>query len=184
MNREVNEYVFFFGGIYSQWANSLIKEGDLKFNCAEQYMMYYKAILFGDLYNAEEIMKSSDPSEQKSIGRRIKGFNQDKWDIFKYQIVYWGNYLKFTQNSYFAKILLEDHKDKIIVEGSPTDKIWGVGIDWLDPRIDDPKNWQGENLLGKAIMDVRDTLLKEKNNEYNKNTEQKKYDYTAFRKVD
>ena len=170
MNREVNEYVFFFGGIYSQWAPSPIKEGVVRYNCAEQYMMYHKAMLFGDLDAANRIIAETDPSEQKRRGRAIWNFNQNKWDMFKYQIVYWGNYLKFTQNSHFAKILLEDHKDKIIVEGSATDKIWGVGIDWLDPKIDDPKNWKGENLLGKAIMDVRDTLFKEKNNEYNKNS--------------
>lgn len=157
--REVDNYVFFYGGIYSQWVPVSFREGDLKFNCAEQYMMYYKAILFGDMGNAEKIMKAAHPREQKQLGRMVKGFDNDKWEMFKYQIVYWGNYLKFTQNPEFAETLLKDHTNKIIVEGSATDRIWGVGLDWLDPRIEDPRNWNGLNLLGQAIMDVRKTLL-------------------------
>ena len=158
---ETNTHVYFYGSIYSQWAPCEFYEGDLKFNCSEQYMMYHKAIVFGDIKSANKIMATDDPSKQKAIGRKIKGFTDNKWNLFKKQIVYCGNYLKFTQNGYFKKTLLEDHKDKIIVEGSPTDKVWGVGLSCNDPAILDESNWNGENLLGKAIMDVRESLLNE-----------------------
>jgi ribA/ribD-fused uncharacterized protein len=124
-------------------------------------MMYHKALLFGDTSMAKRIMETTDPSLQKALGRKVENFNYKKWADFKNQIVYWGNYHKFTQNPEFKKILLEEHGDKIIVEGSPTDRIWGVGLDWNDPLIEDPNNWQGQNLLGEAIMKVRDTLKNE-----------------------
>jgi ribA/ribD-fused uncharacterized protein len=159
--RETNTHVFFYGGLYSQWAPSTFREGYTEFNCAEQYMMYHKAMLFGDTSMAKRIMEERNPSVQKVLGRKVANFNYKKWADFKNQIVYWGNYYKFKQNPEFMKTLLEKHTDKIIVEGSPTDRIWGVGLDWDDPLIEDPNNCDGQNLLGKAIMKVRDTFKNE-----------------------
>lgn len=156
---ETDNYVFFYGSIYSQWAPTPFREGDLVFNCAEQYMMYWKALAFGDLQAADEIMASEDPSDQKSIGRRIKGFNDERWNLIKYQVVYQGNLLKFSQNPELLLILTNAHKDKMFVEASPTDRIWGIGIGLGNPDMYDESKWDGENLLGKAIKDVQQHLL-------------------------
>lgn len=165
--RETNTHLFFNGGwksyeeLYSQWAYSPFREGFTEFNCAGQYMMYHKAILFGDMPTATTIIAEKNPHVQRVFGGKVRNFNCKKWADFKNQIVYWGNYHKFKQNPVLKKILLEEHTDKVIVNGIGTDRIWGVGLDWDDPLIEDPNNWQGQNLLGKAIMKVRDTLKNE-----------------------
>lgn len=125
--------------------------------CAEQFMMRGKAILFGDYEISEKIMKSKSAKTHKSLGRKVKNFDEDIWNNTCYDIVSIGNYLKFTQNQECYDKLI-DTNDAILAEGSPYDKIWGVGIKSDDPKVYDQSKWKGKNLLGQILMDIRDLL--------------------------
>lgn len=143
-------------GTFSQWYKSDFTDIDgIKYNCAEQFMMYQKAILFGDNDVATEILNESNPKNIKALGRKIKNFNQQEWNKNKFEIVIAGNFYKFTQNNILRDILLNT-KDEIIAEASPLDKIWGIGID--EKAAESGAGWKGENLLGKALMVVRDMI--------------------------
>lgn len=153
-------YVFFWGGICSQWYHSeFVLEGE-KFTSAEQYMMWKKAKLFNDEDVANEIMKTNNPREQKSLGRKVRGFDKYKWEQVCRDYVYEGNYAKFTQNPELKDELLT-YGNREIVEASPEDRIWGIGMHETDPNILDKDKWNGTNWLGEAIMKVRDELKKE-----------------------
>lgn len=154
---KTDEYVFFYGGIYSQWAKIPMQIGSLNYNCCEQYMMSEKARLFNDFDVMSRILKTNDPALQKKIGRSVKNFDKKKWEENARQIVFTGNYAKFNQNADLKEQLLATG-DKIIVEASPWDCIWGVGLAASDEKIFDPKNWRGTNWLGEAIMEVRKIL--------------------------
>lgn len=144
-------------GVFSQWyCSDIIIEGSTFF-CCEQWMMYKKAILFQDYEIAEKILRSKSPREIKALGRKVKNFNQAIWDENKENIVFEGNFAKFTQNSYLYAQLMNTN-GKIIVEASPYDRIWGIGLSANDPRIYDTSKWQGKNLLGNIIMEVRHSL--------------------------
>ena len=155
-----DKYVFFWNGIYSQWHAAEIKIGNKIYNCCEQAMMYKKAIFFNDFKIADEIMKTDHPVEQKKLGRQVKNFNKDEWDQVCFQIVYEGNYAKFTQHEDLKQQLLAT-QDRIIVEASPYDRIWGIGLKEDDSRIHNPATWRGLNLLGFAITLVKQELLKQ-----------------------
>lgn len=149
-------------GIFSQWYKSDFTDiNDIKYNCAEQFMMYQKAILFGDNDVANEILNETDPKNIKALGRKIKNFNQQEWDENKFEIVIAGNFYKFTQNDQLKNILLNTGNQDI-AEASPLDKIWGIGID--EKAAESGAEWQGENLLGKALMVVRYMIGGNKNN--------------------
>lgn len=120
-------------------------------------MMFNKALLFRDTNVANQILKTNDPKKQKALGRQVKGFNDTEWNKQKFEIVVKGNFLKFSQNEELKKELLATG-DKVLVEGSPYDAIWGVALKYDNPKILDENNWKGENLLGKALMQVRDQL--------------------------
>ena len=140
-------------GAFSQWYKSDFTDiSDVKYNCAEQFMMYQKAILFGDNEVAQEILNESNPKNIKALGRKIKNFNQQEWDENKFEIVVAGNFYKFTQNNALKNILLNTGNEDI-AEASPLDKIWGIGIDEKSAQAGE--EWKGENLLGKALMIVR-----------------------------
>jgi ribA/ribD-fused uncharacterized protein len=124
-------------------------------------MMAEKAKLFGDEETREEILFSKDPGKQKELGRKVKNFNSDVWTENAKKIVYNGCHLKFTQNPKLLKTLL-DTEGTLLVEASPYDKIWGIGLGEDDPKIHDPKNWRGTNWLGEVLTDLRDNLLKSK----------------------
>jgi len=151
------QYHFFWNGPFSQWYKSEFTEDGKTFCTAEQYMMYRKAMLMGDPNTATRIMQTNNPRVQKMLGREIQGFDSKLWDENKEQIVYEGNMLKFTQNPDLKQILM-DTEDYIIVEASPEDSIWGIGMDADHALRCEPSKWPGLNLLGKAIMKVRDTL--------------------------
>jgi len=148
-------HVFFYGGPFSQWAACKFTARNVVFNCAEQYMMAMKASVMEDDETAEKIMKSFNPKEQKKLGRQVKNFDAARWDRLKYDIVLKGNFYKFRQNPGLMRHLM-DTEDKIIVEASPYDRIWGIGLGMEDKRIYDESQWQGENLLGKVLMEVRE----------------------------
>lgn len=155
--KETITHIYFWGSIYSQWAKSSLVEYNIQFTTAEQYMMYHKALLFDDTDIANQILSTSNAREQKALGRKVKGFDVNVWDQNKLSIITQGNYLKFSQNKKLKDQLLKTGT-KILVEGSPYDKIYGVGLKWDNPLILDEKNWKGQNLLGKALMDVRSKL--------------------------
>ena len=117
---------------FSQWHKVSFFDGKYRFGSCEQYMMFQKAILFGDNQTAMQILKTSNPRKQKQLGQEIQGFNQSTWDEEKKSIVYKGNYLKFTQNAELLEILLAT-QGTLLVEASPTDKIWGVGMELDTP---------------------------------------------------
>ncbi|KAK6360346.1 hypothetical protein TWF730_006491 [Orbilia blumenaviensis] len=139
-------------------------------NC-EQYMMHQKGVLFAPDSEAtgEILAKGLHPGNIKALGRAIPNFDEDTWKKNRYEIVVQGNYYKFTQNEQLRKSLLETG-NKELVEASPLDRIWGVGFG----AVKAPKNRQrwGLNLLGKALMDVRERIREEQNAEEETKTEE------------
>lgn len=150
----MSKYVFFWGGPCSQWAYSPFTIDYRTFNTAEQWMMWNKAKMFNDTDAAHKIMVAKSPREQKKIGRQVKGFDDGKWMSRAFDIVVEGNRAKFTQNPEFRKYL-ENTRGKVLVEASPYDRRWGIGLKEGAKGIEDPSNWRGDNLLGKAITQVR-----------------------------
>lgn len=162
--RITKTHIYFWGSFYSQWAKYDMIDNSLqqKFSSCEQYMMYHKAILFKDKESAQKILDTNDVKKQKELGRKVKNFNESEWNKHKFDIIVKGNLLKFSQNEEIKAELISSG-DKILVEASPYDKIYGVGLKWNNDLILDERNWKGENLLGKALMQVREILKKEKN---------------------
>lgn len=148
-------------GTFSQWHKSNFHIGGMKFTHAEQYMMYGKAALFGDYVTAQQILKAKHPREQKALGRQVQYYDEAEWVKHREQIVYDGNYAKFTQNPAMLAELLAT--DGILVEASPSDRIWGIGRGLKDPLALDPKTWNGLNLLGFVLTKLREDLKKENN---------------------
>ena len=158
---ETRTHIYFLGGVFSQWYaqefDARINGVNYRFSTAEQYMMACKAKTFHDDESFLAIMATADPKEQKAIGQLVKNFNDEEWSKVREQIAYNGNLAKFSSTGKMENVLLET-RNKILVEGSPTDKIWGVGLGYDDPKILDESNWCGLNLMGKAIMAVRATI--------------------------
>ncbi len=128
---------------------------NIEFANSEQYMMYCKAALFEDADIAVKIMKISDPKVIKSLGRKIKNYDDKIWNEYKYKIVVNGNYFKFSQSAQLKSILLNTDT-KILVEAASYDRIWGIGYSKTE-ALANIDNW-GQNLLGKALMEVRSIL--------------------------
>ena len=163
------KYHFFWGGIYSNWykcpieINRIELERGLifdtlgrKFNCSEQAMMFFKALLFEDYKIAEKIILESNPRKQKALGREIKNFDSESWDLVKEEIVLQILTCKFKQNFHLREQLIKENCD-LFVEASPHDRIWGIGFDEKN-ALNNKDKW-GENLLGKLITNVRNNLL-------------------------
>lgn len=153
------KYTFFWGGPFSQWYLCNFSIRGIVYNCAEQFMMTQKALLFEDYDIVAKIRASKSPKEQKALGRKVRGFSVEKWDEYCMDIVYRGNWEKFTQNPELEKILL-DTEGTILVEASPYDKIWGIGLDENNPLAYNKETWKGENRLGNILTQVRDNILK------------------------
>jgi ribA/ribD-fused uncharacterized protein len=118
--------------------------------------MARKAGYFGDDETYNKILSTNTPEEAKKLGRQVKGFVDEEWAIVRENIMYEIVYEKFAQNKNLRDFLLsEEFKNKIFVEGSPFDGVWGVKIDYRDDIIDDESNWNGTNLLGKVLEKVR-----------------------------
>ena len=144
---------------FSQWYDCRFEVDGVAYHTAEQYMMAQKAILMNDTDTYARIMAADNPKDYKALGREVKHFDAVVWDHAKIDVVLSGNLAKFSQNpQLFA--FLDSTGDSVLVEGSPYDGIWGVKLGIDDPRIQNPNEWQGENLLGFALMETRDILRK------------------------
>jgi ribA/ribD-fused uncharacterized protein len=158
----INEnYIYFFGekndyGCFSQFYPCKFVYDCKIFMCCEQFMMYNKAILFGDIKIANKILQETSPKKIKSLGRKVCNFDENIWNENKEKIVFKGNFLKFTQNENLKRILIET-QNKMLIEASPYDKIWGIGISKTQ-AINGVK-WKGLNLLGNILMDVREKII-------------------------
>lgn len=151
------EYTFFWNGPFSQWYPSPFTVDGIPFTHAEQYMMYCKAKLFNDTEIMEKVLASTDPKEQKGLGRKVKNFDAQKWDRVARKVVYDGNYNKFKQNPKLLKQLL-DTKGTTLVEASPYDTIWGIGLSEENAKKISPSNWPGKNWLGLTLTQLRDDI--------------------------
>jgi len=138
------------------YVQEFFKGDPREFHCTEQWMMLMKALLFRDKMRADEIMVETDARKIKRIGRQIKDFDTNVWDKYKFGLVQIGNYFKFSQNDEIKDLLVGTGR-KILVEASPYDKIWGIGIS-APFASNDPEEWKGQNLLGKVLMEVRKDL--------------------------
>ncbi len=163
-----NEFCMFWGhhpskdgritkSCLSQWWMSSFTVMGQEYCCMEQYMMAQKALLFHDREIYEEILKNTNQKQIKALGRKVRNFDEGLWNEVKYSIVLNGNYCKFMQNKKLLAFLLST-KDKVLVEASPYDCIWGIGLTAQSPDAEYPLAWCGQNLLGFALMEVRDEL--------------------------
>ncbi len=141
----------------SQWSPEAFTVDGTRFATAEHYMMWRKATLFGDTASAERILAAGHPRDAKLLGGRVAPFDQQVWDAERFGIVVAGNLAKFRQNP-DALTFLAGTGSRVLVEASPTDRIWGIGLTREDPRATDPARWRGLNLLGFALMEVRTRL--------------------------
>ncbi len=159
MNSTKEQFTFFWHGPFSQWHGCRFKIDGVVYNCAEQYMMAQKAILFNDKESLARIMASTSPRIQKGLGRKVRGFNQSKWNAQARGIVYRGNWAKFTQNEDLMRLLLAT-RGTTLVEASPSDTIWGIGLGEDEPLAWDRKTWRGKNWLGEVLTRVRNDIIK------------------------
>ena len=161
------KYLFFWGhtasdssltkACFSQWFSSPFEVEDHKFPTAEHYMMYRKAKLFGDSVAMNQVLESIDPGKVKAIGRTVEGFDQAIWEEHRMEIAVSGNVAKFSSRAELKEFLLGIGK-RVLVEASPVDKIWGIGLEEKSPLSSDPYKWKGTNLLGFALMETRELL--------------------------
>ncbi|EAD7010503.1 NADAR family protein [Listeria monocytogenes] len=162
------KYIFFWGhqpaedgkiskSCFSQWWICSFKVDGVEYNCAEQFMMAEKAKLFNDMEMREKILAAKHPKQAKDFGRLIRGFQEDIWLKNRFNIVMLANQAKFSQNEELKKFLMQT-KNRILVEASPVDKIWGIGMAADNKNVENPLYWKGLNLLGFALMAVRDEL--------------------------
>ncbi len=142
---------------FSQWYDCRFEADGIQYHTTEQYMMAQKAKLMRDEFTHEKIMAADNPKDYKALGREVQNFDAELWDREKYGVVLRGNLAKFSQNPELLAFL-DSTGDSVLVEGSPYDGIWGVKLGIDDERIHNPNKWQGENLLGFALMEARDTL--------------------------
>lgn len=154
------DFWFFWGGEFSQWYPSKFTIDGVNYYTAEQYMMAEKARLFGDTTMVEKIMSTKDPRKQKQFGRQVKNFDKTKWNKIAFDVVKRANIAKFSQNPELVKAF-KISKGREIVEASPYDTIWGIGLSEDDERAWDKENWLGTNWLGEALMEVRKELFPE-----------------------
>ena len=154
------EYYFFYETKhpFSQWKKSEFQIDGLTLNSAEQYMMYRKAKLFDDNKIVDKIMASNNVREQKSLGREVKNFDLEIWTRNAIDIVYKGNKAKFEQNIDYLELLLST-KGKTLVEASPTDKVWGIGLTADDTDANNILKWKGTNWLGIVLTELRQEFL-------------------------
>lgn len=167
-NKGSKEYIFFWGhqsskddsitkSCFSQWWESAFEVNGVTYKSAEHWMMAKKAELFSDTETATKILECSSPAETKKLGREVKNYVDSVWLEHRYKIVLEGNYHKFNQNAKLKTFLLET-QNQVIVEASPVDAIWGIGMAADHVNVNNPEEWRGLNLLGFVLMEVRDII--------------------------
>lgn len=166
--QETIEFSFFWGhkasedgsitkSCFSQWWVAPFEVDGIIYKTAEHWMMAGKARLFNDTAILEKIIQIDTPAKAKKLGRAVKDFDPVTWDREKFNIVVTGNLYKFSQHNALKHFLLGTG-NKVIVEASPMDKIWGIGMKQDNADATNPLLWKGQNLLGYALMEVRDKL--------------------------
>jgi ribA/ribD-fused uncharacterized protein len=161
-------YLFFWGhrpapdgsigrGCLSQWWPAEFTVDGVRFRSAEHYMMWRKAMLFGDVTMADRILAAHHPRNAKVLGRGVAGFDDRRWAAERFDIVVAGSLAKFGQHDDLRE-WLTGTGDRVLVEASPTDRVWGIGLAASDERAADPARWRGLNLLGFALMRAREQL--------------------------
>jgi ribA/ribD-fused uncharacterized protein len=162
------KYLFFWGhqpqrdgsigsGCLSQWWPAPFVVDGIRYATAEHYMMIGKARLFGDEAIAEQMLIAPHPGAAKALGRRVRGFDQVAWHAYRFDLVVAGNVAKFSQHPDLGQYLSRTGS-RVLVEASPVDRVWGIGLAATDPRAHDPAQWRGSNLLGFALMHARAQL--------------------------
>lgn len=144
-------------GYLSNWYMCDFMVDGISFTSMEQYMMYQKAVVFGDKEIAEAILLTSDVSEIKKLGRQVSDYNDTVWNGVRQLVVYRGLCEKFCQNKKFAEQLLATG-DMVLAECAVKDRIWGIGLSMRDADRFNITRWKGQNLLGFALMEVRKQL--------------------------
>jgi ribA/ribD-fused uncharacterized protein len=161
-------YLFFWGhqpekngtvskSCLSYWYPAIFTLNDITYATTEHYIMAQKAKLFGDTQTHQAILNAKTPKEAKALGRKVTGFIEDIWNTHRIDIMVTGNEAKFSQHQELKQFLLSTG-NTILVEASPYDTIWGIGMGVDHPHIENPKAWKGLNLLGFALMEVRTRL--------------------------
>ncbi|GAA6143444.1 NADAR family protein [Hydrogenophaga sp. 5NK40-0174] len=162
------KFVFFWGhqkrpggvssSCFSQWYDSPFTVDGQLYPTAEHFMMAEKAALFGDLATRSMVLDAPNPGAAKALGRQVRGFDESRWLANRLDIVIRANLAKFSQNQEMGEYLLQTGS-RILVEASPVDSVWGIGLAHDDDDASNPNLWRGLNLLGFALMKVRDTLV-------------------------
>lgn len=144
-------------GCFSQWWPSAFSVDGQTYATAEHYMMTAKALLFGDTEAAAQIRTVSHPRTAKDLGRKVHGFDDERWADRRFDLVVTGNLAKFGQHQELKEYLLGTG-DRVLVEASPYDRIWGTGLAADHEHGTSPEHWPGLNQLGFALMEVRHRL--------------------------
>ena len=144
-------------GCLSQWWPVDFAVDGMTYHSAEHFMMAAKALLFGDTETADRIRQAPHPGAAKALGREVRGFDEQRWTERRFDLVVAGNLAKFSQHQDLLGFLLGTGS-RVLVEASPQDAVWGIGLAADDDRAASPENWPGLNLLGFALMEVRHQL--------------------------
>lgn len=156
--KHLYEYFWKSDSVFSQWYPCKFTVDEITYTSAEQYMMHQKAVLMDDQESADIILALHEPGEMKKIGRHVQNFNQELWKSYCLKVVEKGNLAKFSQNEELRTYLFNTYP-KTLVEASPIDTIWGIGLSEKDKRAWNKETWRGQNLLGEILTKVRDKLL-------------------------
>ena len=159
--RETQTHLYFLRGVFSNFQTCTVVYKGLTFPTTEHAFMWEKARHFGDTQACMEILNAKSPADAKAIGRRVKNFKPDVWDKVSEGYMYAVNFAKYEQNPVLAQYLLSTGS-KTLTETNGKDKLWGIGLYASDDRVLDESKWQGENRLGKVLMDVRQLLQQRK----------------------
>jgi ribA/ribD-fused uncharacterized protein len=161
------DYLLFYGHtvrgsgagpwVFSQWYAAPFELDGEEYPTAEHWMMAEKARLFGDAEMREQILSADGPGQAKKLGRKVRGFVEETWGRERFGLVVRGNVAKFGQHEELRAYLLSTG-DKVLVEASPTDRIWGIGLSADHAHAELPAHWRGKNLLGFALMEARRQL--------------------------
>lgn len=144
-------------GVLSQWWPSPFTVDGVRYASAEHWMMAGKARLFGDEASFEAIVAAPTPAQAKKLGRLVRDFDEARWAAARFELVVAGNVAKFSQDSALRTYLCGTG-DRVLVEASPRDRVWGIGLGASNDRATDPSQWRGQNLLGFALMEARARL--------------------------